>query len=145
MPIMSIGWKSWSRSSAITWSGSRISSRNSPPRKTGKARCSTTRCCYIRRRSWRGRAEISVVAVFFNKKTAYEIKECDWSSAVCSSDLMGRFADFVAKLAATQDGEGTLLDNSMLLHPQKVVAGKSGDLGGRRILQQKDGIRDKGM
>src|SRR4030095_3004560 len=27
-----------------------------------------------------------------------------------------RFADFVGKLAATQDGEGTLLDNSMLLY-----------------------------
>jgi hypothetical protein len=29
---------------------------------------------------------------------------------------MERFADFVAKLAATPDGEGTLLDNSMLLY-----------------------------
>src|SRR6478735_6164997 len=27
-----------------------------------------------------------------------------------------RFAEFVAKLAATPDGEGTLLDNSMLLY-----------------------------
>ena len=25
---------------------------------------------------------------FFKQKTAYEIKECDWSSDVCSSDLM---------------------------------------------------------
>src|ERR1051326_594168 len=29
------------------------------------------------------RAEI----FFFKQKTAYEIKECDWSSDVCSSDL----------------------------------------------------------
>jgi len=29
---------------------------------------------------------------------------------------MERFADFVTKLAATPDGEGTLLDNSMLLY-----------------------------
>ena len=30
-----------------------------------------------------------VVRVFFFKqKTAYEIKECDWSSDVCSSDLL---------------------------------------------------------
>ena len=27
---------------------------------------------------------------FFKQKTAYEIKECDWSSDVCSSDLEGR-------------------------------------------------------
>ena len=26
---------------------------------------------------------------FFKQKTAYEIKECDWSSDVCSSDLDG--------------------------------------------------------
>ena len=26
---------------------------------------------------------------FFKQKTAYEIKECDWSSDVCSSDLYG--------------------------------------------------------
>ena len=25
---------------------------------------------------------------FFKQKTAYEIKECDWSSDVCSSDLV---------------------------------------------------------
>ena len=25
---------------------------------------------------------------FFKQKTAYEIKECDWSSDVCSSDLL---------------------------------------------------------
>ena len=27
---------------------------------------------------------------FFKQKTAYEIKECDWSSDVCSSDLEKR-------------------------------------------------------
>src|ERR1051326_2982845 len=27
------------------------------------------------------------VVFFFKQKTAYEIKECDWSSDVCSSDL----------------------------------------------------------
>ena len=29
----------------------------------------------------------SVFVFFFKQKTAYEIKECDWSSDVCSSDL----------------------------------------------------------
>ena len=28
-----------------------------------------------------------IVVFFFKQKTAYEIKECDWSSDVCSSDL----------------------------------------------------------
>ena len=30
---------------------------------------------------------IAWVFFFFKQKTAYEIKECDWSSDVCSSDL----------------------------------------------------------
>ena len=29
-----------------------------------------------------------VVFFFFKQKTAYEIYQCDWSSDVCSSDLM---------------------------------------------------------
>src|ERR1051326_649178 len=29
-----------------------------------------------------------LLGVFFKQKTAYEIKECDWSSDVCSSDLL---------------------------------------------------------
>ena len=34
---------------------------------------------------------------FFNQKTAYEIVDCDWSSDVCSSDLIENA--FVAALA----------------------------------------------
>ena len=36
---------------------------------------------------------------FFKQKTAYEIKECDWSSDVCSSDLVVEFR------SCAQDGE----------------------------------------
>jgi hypothetical protein len=62
---------------------------------------------------------------------------------------MERFAEFVAKLAATPDGEGTLLDHSMLLYgsnmsnsnlhsnyplPTILVGGGAGGLkGGRQI------------
>src|ERR1051326_9263237 len=44
---------------------------------------------------------------FFKQKTAYEIKECDWSSDVCSSDLLGTF------IQITYDGaEGSIgIDN----------------------------------
>ena len=34
---------------------------------------------------------------FFKQKTAYEIKECDWSSDVCSSDLIPASAQSNAK------------------------------------------------
>ena len=32
---------------------------------------------------------------FFKQKTAYEIKECDWSSDVCSSDLLPNGLDLL--------------------------------------------------
>ncbi len=35
-----------------------------------------------------GALPISLFLFFFKQKTAYEIKECDWSSDVCSSDLV---------------------------------------------------------
>ena len=31
---------------------------------------------------------------FFKQKTAYEIRNCDWSSDVCSSDLLLLFLSF---------------------------------------------------
>ena len=34
-----------------------------------------------------GISNVGLVVFFFKQKTAYEIKECDWSSDVCSSDL----------------------------------------------------------
>ena len=32
-----------------------------------------------------------LVFFFFKQKTAYEIVDCDWSSDVCSSDLLGLY------------------------------------------------------
>ena len=44
---------------------------------------------------------IYIIIFFFKQKTAYEIKECDWSSDVCSSDLeQGGLAD--PRIAADQ-------------------------------------------
>ena len=45
---------------------------------------------------------------FFKQKTAYEIKECDWSSDVCSSDLSQEtlFAFPEAKLGFITDVGG---------------------------------------
>ena len=38
---------------------------------------------------------------FFKQKTAYEIKECDWSSDVCSSDLSVSFCQ-ASKVLTTE-------------------------------------------
>src|SRR5213596_1179202 len=37
---------------------------------------------------------------FFKQKTAYEIRPCDWSSDVCSADLLGRARTLRSLLAA---------------------------------------------
>ena len=40
-------------------------------------------------RGWRdGVLECDYFVFFFKQKTAYEIYQCDWSSDVCSSDLL---------------------------------------------------------
>ena len=39
---------------------------------------------------------------FFKQKTAYEIYQCDWSSDVCSSDLVNRL---IEQFNATQIGQ----------------------------------------
>src|ERR1051326_175511 len=46
--------------------------------RTGRPACTCAGCPRSAPCSW----------IFFKQKTAYEIKECDWSSDVCSSDLL---------------------------------------------------------
>src|SRR3546814_2363117 len=40
------------------------------------------------------------VVFFFKQKTAYEMRISDWSSDVCSSDLMGAFVGLVLSVLA---------------------------------------------
>ena len=44
-----------------------------------------------------------MVFFFFKQKTAYEIKECDWSSDVCSSDLDKPVITVLNKIDKLQD------------------------------------------
>ena len=48
--------------------------------------------------------ELSSVIFFFKQKTAYEIKECDWSSDVCSSDL-DNIKNLLRSLGFRSDGK----------------------------------------
>ena len=45
---------------------------------------------------------IGMVVFFFKQKTAYEVGTGDWSSDVCSSDLVGRFAAWAGLLMVIQ-------------------------------------------
>ena len=74
---------------------------------------------------------------FFKQKTAYEIKECDWSSDVCSSDLEMSFA--IAASMAFRDGckkaSPVLLEPLMSVEitvPEMYLGDVMGDLNSRR-------------
>ena len=51
---------------------------------------------------------LSFCFFFFKQKTAYEIKECDWSSDVCSSDLNKTIGE-----VANDEKLGTIVKNIM--------------------------------
>ncbi len=51
------------------------------------------------------------VFFFFKQKTAYEIYQCDWSSDVCSSDLIEPSLDFDSVANATNETLGFLVEN----------------------------------
>ena len=56
---------------------------------------------------------------FFKQKTAYEVKECDWSSDVCSSDLseevVPRPASDVSPVVSGQESGGLLKSWGLVL------------------------------
>ena len=49
----------------------------------------------------------------FKQKTAYEISECDWSSDVCSSDLLDSENTLDAFLGKSQEGRKELVIEGM--------------------------------
>src|SRR5213596_3843914 len=74
---------------------------------------------------------------FFKQKTAYEIRPCDWSSDVCSSDLASRSTGASGSCASTR----TLPRSRIISRSEERRVGKSVrscvDLGGRRIIKKK--------
>src|SRR3546814_15587006 len=98
-----------------------------------------------------------VVFFFFKQKTAYELRISDWSSDVCSSDLLGRrFRDRVGAVRHLDDvaGDGGVPPDagSVRCCPGAAVADGAArseerrvgkevsvrvDLGGRRIITTK--------
>src|SRR3546814_3453559 len=104
-----------------------------------------------------------MIFFFFKQKTAYEMRISDWSSDVCSSDLLvdalGRLAAILASHSGTrtmpgQPGADVLAGRAFGLGPgagqtaahhpdrKRGVSGKSVsvrvDLGGRRIIKKKN-------
>ena len=66
----------------------------------------------------------SVLIFFFKQKTAYEIKECDWSSDVCSSDLWAsrvaeQYTDLAEHALSLQLSTASLIH--MDFHPVNLI------------------------
>src|SRR3546814_19932906 len=103
---------------------------------------------------------------FFKQKTAYEMRISDWSSDVCSSDLLRRIAELLGRRGNHLDDAGDVVDPGgdrldaarrlprhglpaadlyrdvlRRLDRKSVVSGKSVsvrvDLGGRRFIKTK--------
>src|SRR3546814_7920002 len=54
-----------------------------------------------------------VFVFFFKQKTAYEMRISDWSSDVCSSDLLKRFSELDAKRFAVVKVGGAVLRDEL--------------------------------
>ena len=84
---------------------------------------------------------VFIVFFFFKQKTAYEIYQCDWSSDVCSSDLV--YVDEIDKISRksdnpsiTRDVSGEGVQQALLKLLEGTVANVPPQ-GGRKHPQQK--------
>src|SRR5213596_3835338 len=81
------------------------------------------------------REESGILYIFFFKqKTAYEIRPCDWSSDVCSSDLAGE--EEVVNAGPVNGGSIATETRSEERRVGKELR-SCVDLGGRRIIKKK--------
>src|ERR1051326_5763507 len=62
---------------------------------------------------------------FFRGKTAYEVKECDWSSDVCSSDLYGARTDFPGFLVVGVSQSGRTPEIVRSVHAARAAGGRT--------------------
>src|SRR3546814_5677977 len=80
---------------------------------------------------------------FFKQKTAYEMRISDWSSDVCSSDLLGVQRQGAKRLraAATRPRVRSLPRRRQLRSPAQSVDRTAGRLGRRQRAADRDQIR----
>src|SRR3546814_20646867 len=64
----------------------------------------------------------SLILFFFKQKTAYEVRISDWSSDVCSSDLI-EFVPVVARAAVTPVERARVVDVQAVVRPAADHAG----------------------
>ena len=68
---------------------------------------------------------VKIVFFFFKQKTAYEIKECDWSSDVCSSDLFRLLPHGIFELPAIFISLGLGLRFGMFIFQKEKEIGRA--------------------
>src|SRR5260370_18939556 len=94
---------------------------------------------------------LKLIFFFFSSRRRHTRFKCDWSSDVCSSDLLpphsatfgGTGATNVVVVSATQITATTAARAAGAVDRKSVVEGKRVDLGGRRIIKKKKKKRAK--
>src|SRR3546814_6584345 len=68
-----------------------------------------------------------MIFLFFKQKTAYEMRISDWSSDVCSSDLIrGTFKSVAVKAPGFGDRRKAMLQDIAILTGGQVISGEVG-------------------
>src|SRR3546814_20413495 len=82
---------------------------------------------------------------FFKQKTAYDMRISDWSSDVCSSDLLDR-AQFLPQIGGIEAGRGAAPAGDEIDRPLRRRGRWAGGLVafGRRLLPQRIALRVRG-
>src|SRR3546814_19403585 len=85
---------------------------------------------------------LSSFIFFFKQKTAYEMRIIDWSSDVCSSDLLSLQGCFCPSSTRSTLGLSLLPGGQpmMMRSEERRVGKECVDLGGRRIIKKKNPI-----
>src|SRR3546814_20249018 len=78
---------------------------------------------------------LCVFFFFFKQKTAYEMRISDWSSDVCSSDLVAKrdgaahgVDDILVQAQVADDGQGLRSEGFVQLYPADLIQRKPGQL-----------------
>src|SRR2546427_9095640 len=93
-----------------------------------------------------------LVSFFFSSRRRHTRFDCDWSSDVCSSDLVARTRALLRRVqrlqpaptasAAPADALFSIDPQGQRVRSEERRVGKSVDLGGRRIIKKKKRINE---
>src|SRR3546814_10764534 len=87
-----------------------------------------------------------VIFVFFKQKTAYEMRISDWSSDVCSSDLIGQMMCAEQAVEKREVDREILVDRDLLYRMMPVVEARRRDDAAEMVeIAAQIGVEQRGV